>query len=91
MKLRAQIVCTLVFIAIVVKSFVTNTNTVDVIALIAATGIFCMYEFLTEKRSIIRFNLYKKETASRLDSMQKDLDGTKNKVSSMNAGQALRR
>ena len=91
MKNRAQLICTVVFIAIVIKSFVTITNTVDVIALIAATGIYCMYEFLTEQRTIKRFNLYKKETNSKLEDIQRDIDGTKNKISSIHASQALRR
>lgn len=91
MKKHAQLVCTLLFISIVVKSFVNETNLVDAIALVATASIYCMYEFLTEQRTIKRFNLYKKETAARLDSLQKDLDGTKNKVSSINMGQAIRR
>lgn len=91
MKNRAQLICAILFVAIVTKSFVKDTNVVDAIILVATAGIYCMYEFLTEQRTIKRFNLYKKETAAKLEVMQRDLDGTKNKVSTMNAGQALRR
>ena len=91
MKSRAQTICALVFISIVIKSFFVSTNIVDAIILIAMAGIYCMYEFLTEQKTVIKMQLYKKETNARIETIQRDLDGTKNKVSTLNAGQALRR
>ena len=91
MKKISQIVSSILFSSIVIKSFFMQVSVVDATILISCALIFSMYEFLTEKQVKIEFEEFKKLNNTKLEQLQKDLSDTKNYMSKFSAGQAMRK
>ena len=89
MKQKAQIICAVAFLTILVKSFFMNVNVVDAIMLIAVSLVYCMYEVLTENRLEKELREHKENSDKVIQQLQKDINDTKNYVSKFSAGQAL--
>lgn len=91
MKYPAQIVCSILFISIVTKSFFTKVNAVDAIILIAVTCVYSMYEFFMDKRDKKELEEYKKETTKNFETLRQDIQNNRDYISKLTASQSLRR
>lgn len=91
MKKYTEIVSAIVFISIVIKSFFLKVNAVDATILLSSTFVYALNQFKTERKVLSDLEEFKKLNNTKLDSLQKDLNDTKNYMSKFSAGQALRK
>jgi len=91
MKKPAQIICSLLSFAIIMKSFFKSASAIDAINLIALVGVYCMYEFLNEKSLVNKVNELEKAHSIKIDKLEKDLNDTKNYVSKVSTSLAFRK
>ena len=91
MKKPAQVVCAVLSIAIVLKSFFKLPVAVDAINLIALVSVYCMYEFLTEKKFQKDLVEMKEANEKKFEDLQKDVNDTKNYMSKVSTSIAFRK
>lgn len=91
MKNTAQIVSSMLIVGIITKSFFTQVSVVDAINLIALVVVYCMYEFLSEKKLKKDLDILRSEHSEKLENLQKDLNDTKNYMSKVSTSMAFRK
>ena len=91
MKRNAQILCTVLFISIVAKSFFMKVNAFDGVVVIIVGLIFSLYEVLTKNSLKKSLEDHKVDNDKKIEQLQKELLDTKNYMSKISAGQALRK
>ena len=91
MKKVAQIISSILVVALITKSLFVPATMVDAIMAIALIGVYSMYEFLNETNLQKEFRQFKEQTYLRMDKLDKDLGDTKNYVSKVSTSIAFKR
>lgn len=91
MKIKAQSICSILIIAIVLKSFFTYVSFVDAINMIALVSVYVLYELLTENKVVLDLKKLEQDQNSKIEKLQKDLDDTKNYMSKISTSIAFKR
>ena len=91
MKKVAQIISSILVVALITKSLFVPATMVDAIMAIALIGVYSMYEFLNETNLQKEFRQLKEQTDLRMDKLDKDLGDTKNYVSKVSTSIAFKR
>jgi hypothetical protein len=91
MKQKAQTIAAVLFLLSFIKSFKYSSNSYDIVFIILCVGIYCLYEFLSEKDLRNKVDKLTLDTEAKFKEVEKEVKDTKSYVSGISLGQTYRK